>query len=332
MSAVLGPLTQSVQVALVDDEHRARSFVKNCLGEHPEIRYVEFAEADQFLASDIGKIDFFIVDKVFENETRIGDIIASIRARSEGEIVVFSNDPSSDVFDERAIRVLKGRAFLNPSELRTKVLEAMSSDSRFEAAIARIKVLDAEGPSGQTTINEIRLENITYPLKNSTEVVWVGGRYSLAGLFEHVTGAGETEAAAAREFVRKFHDKFCRLYGRFIKGDALASEDSAIWDAIQAVVDLDKHERTRTIVVPHELAQIERTEHCGVFRIKWLTRGTVDTVTSEMVPELAHVENGDWVCAKVRRRTDESLVSVLHLHWTEPPEFSASEINDFWNS
>lgn len=324
--------SEKLEVAVIDDEDDARAFVESTIGDVEHIDFVEFADPDEFLRADISKIDIFIVDKVFGGETRVQDLILKIRKESQSEIIVLSNDPSSDIFDERVIRLLKGRVYLGPSELRTAVLSILHGQGNvFQSAIDAIQRLDAAELSGQTTINEIRLESIAYPLREATAVVWTENSYSVAGLFEHITGRGETASSAMKDFVRNFHDVFSRLNKCLSKGETLQGQDRKTWSAIKKVVDIEGYEKARTIVVPFEIGQVSLTEQKGLISIHWKTRETTDTIEVERVPTLALLNDGDWISAIVRRRTDETLHSVLHTHWIEAPEFAQDEIDEFWN-
>jgi hypothetical protein len=325
--------SETLAVAVVDDEAAARAFVRSTIGTDKHIEYEDFEDPDSFLKSDIEKFHIFVVDKVFSGDTRVQELTRKIRTESNAEIIVLSNDPNSDIFDERAIRLLKGRVYLGPSDLRTAVLSILHRrGDEFKSAVRAIQSLDANDRNGQQTINEIRLENIAFPLRRATSVVWTGTEYSIVGLVEFICGQGETASSAMKDFVRKFHEVFSRLNRLLNRGEKLLQGDKEIWLAIKKIVDIEQYERQRTIIVPNEIGQVEFTDKKGLVIIHWYTRGTSDTLEVERVPTLALLKNRDWISAIVRRRTDETLDSVLHTHWIEPPHFSAEEINQFWNN
>jgi hypothetical protein len=323
---------ERLNVAVVDDEDFAREFIGETIGRDGSISYEEFSDADEFIHSDISKFHIFVIDKIFGRETRVQELIRKIRSESSAEIIVFSNDPSSEIFDEGVIRVLKGAAFLGPSVLRTAVLNIIhKKDDRFKYQARAIQKLDASDSQGQSTINEIRLEGIAYPLRKATDVYWDGHEYSIEGLDQHIRGSGETSSSAMKAFVRKFHDVFLRLNRHLNKGEMLNGDDRLMWSAIKRIVDIEQYERMRTIIVPFEIGRVEFTDTIGLYKIYWATRDKSDIVEVEKVPSLAVLNDGDWITAIVRRRTDESLDAVLYTQWIEPPTYTQDEIEKFWN-
>jgi hypothetical protein len=131
----------------------------------------------------------------------------------------------------------------------------------------------------------LRYGQTTYPLRKRTEGAFyphfasTGGEYLVAGFLAIVVGQGNTPNLAYRDWLKRFHATFQRLY--LMRPFEMGEDDVEAWGVIENQVDVERYRASQPLIVRQQGKVVRARPHPDL--VQW-EDGTCEGVSPARMP------------------------------------------------
>ncbi len=329
---------QHIFVGSVDDEPKHVEEVRKKLPATQTVERHDFHSVEEFKRSDIGRFHVLVVDAYFDRVSRLDELLEHVDLRwPDARVIILSAYPQPQIANnnEKVTRFIAKTDFFDGKvDLRDAVVDALRVVPGVDPNVVA-QVAKELNEASTSTVSEIHLERIYYPLIQPAGVLYHNNEYTLEPFQGIVRGVGADEECAAADFARKFDELFDDLWRTPV--DWRTDEEQGLWKLISQVVDVEEYERRQMIAVHDELGQVASVESDLTRVLQWHGgehHGEKDPVKSEHLPrELRRLKPGSWFIACVHRdfRT-RKLVKIVDGTAGKPPFLDEEARHEMWHA